>query len=185
MTAPASLIDVNGIAPSGAPHEPKPAPPLVDPQDLALTAYHESGHAIIARHFGCQVSTASLGRDAAAGDAGRVFWRSASGAGDQRVSTLLVSAAGCAAEQMAGGDTRGRGDSDREMSAPEARSLAAAHGTTLAAIRAAGHREVKKILSDPKVWRCVQSLAAALVDRGTLTGPEIDRVINDAKEATA
>ncbi len=70
------------------------------------------------------------------------------------------------------------------MSAAAVESLAGEHGTTPAAIRAEADHEVRKILNDPRVWRAVQAVAAALVDRGTLMGPEITRVIRDAMEAT-
>ena len=67
------------------------------------------------------------------------------------------------------------------MSEDAAQSLAGEHGTTLAAVRAEADREVRRILSAPKVWRAVQAVAGELVARGTLMGSEVDRIINDAK----
>ena len=188
MTAPAHLIDVNGIAPSGASaagasRAPIP-PPFVAPEDLALTAHHESGHVVVAHYLGGSVTSATVARDVAAREAGRVYWRAASDARDQRVSTLLVAAAGCAAEQMAGGRIRGRGDADLAMSESAAESLADELGVTLATIRAGADYECKRILNNPRVWRAVEGVAAALVARGTLMREEVDHLIRDAMEAS-
>jgi hypothetical protein len=185
---------------------PKSAPPrrVVSPLEV-VTAYHEAGHAVVARYSGVTVKELTivprlpryLGYVRTAPSSGNLAETGGSGDYWHRLERdgsayLLFLLGGAVAEQIKFGKwvrngcqndlrqfhvvvqglVRDRpgpvGDNDIE------RPDRAAAGSTIAAERKQCWERVHQILNQPEMWAWVEAVTEAALERGTLTGAEID-----------
>ncbi len=188
--------------------------------DEVVTAYHEAGHAVVARYsgvaveeltivprsyyLGCVRTAISWTLRRLLSNSSRCYWwnensAETGGSGDywhqlerDGSAYLLFLLGGAVAEQIKFGKwvrigcksdlrkfhvvvqglVRNRpgpvGDNDIE------RPDRAAAGSTIAAERKRCWERVHQILNQPEMWAWVEAVAEAALERGTLTGAEID-----------
>jgi hypothetical protein len=132
-----------------------------------LRATHEAGHCVIARALGVKVECATLRE---------VTTLHRRGDAESFRERAVVALAGPAAEERYGGYSDAqmaglwrnewRGDFDNVL-----RYLDAAGGDLFAPHKCAAERLVRKH------WAAIERVAAALIERGELSGAEIDRLI--------
>ena len=163
--------------------------------DELLTAYHEAGHSIVGLHFGLRVRRIHI--DPPRGLT--VFWQ------DQCFSRLaprrhcLMSMAGQAAEAKILGralvppvakicaamQSLRRGETIPTSDvANVARTLAAETRDDLLAqdLLTLRTRAIQRLLDCADIWARVEAVAVALIDRGELSGPEVEDLIGHADQ---
>jgi hypothetical protein len=138
-------------------------------------AIHEGAHVVAAHHFGHRITRADLSGcevEVATSDG-------VSPAGQTAFETIVVSlAGGYAAKRFSGNGANGDG-ADNAYTKYLALRLAAGRANEAEAlldwlrIRAAG-------LVD-RNWRQIQKVAAALSERGTLSGEQIEEILRDER----
>ena len=143
------------------------------------TAYHEAGHAVVARYLGVPVKSLKIDSSG-----GMVKLDNVNPESRRTVSTkhLQLGIAGEVAVQIKFGDwDRHDVSDDRRLFHSLVQYLAGLRGrvlpgSTVAAVREHHREQCFQILSQPEVWEWLEAVAESVLERGSLTGEEIDRL---------
>ena len=143
------------------------------------TAYHEAGHAVVARYLGVPVKSLKIDSSGGTVKLGNVIPESRR-TGSTKLLQLGI--AGEVAVQIKFGDWDRHGVSDdRRKFHSLVQYLAGLRGrvlpgSTVASVREYHREQCLEILSQPEVWEWLEAVAESALERGSLTGEEIDRL---------
>lgn len=161
---------------------------MVTDKRFEALAYHEAGHAVVACHFGRQVGPVRI-------DAGTVTGTAQVGEGftpDHQALDrikLMIYLAGGRAERIFDpcADTRMPSHDDESRVAQIIdEHLRAKHGryadVEIEADTINGDlaKQTDELVRTPKIWKAIQALAAALLDKHRLDGSEAEQIIQEA-----
>jgi 8-oxo-dGTP pyrophosphatase MutT (NUDIX family) len=151
-----------------ADYGPPPRRPLPDDEHAAL---HEATHATFAAIMGVPIRTVTI--EPNADDRGHVEFEDAT----PRAALLVAGLAAPVLSRLIGGDgSEGRGD--WEIATMMAGDLAKpGQGDALLAATASGVREW--IYNDPELQEQIAAVAAALLERRSLSGAEVEQIVAD------
>ena len=144
--------------------------------DIA-TAYHEAGHAVVARYLGVPVKSLKIDSSGGIVKLGNVIPESRR-TGSTKLLRLGI--AGEVAVQVKFGDwDRHDVSDDRQKFHSLVQYLAGLRGrvlpgSTVASVREYHREQCLEILSQPEVWEWLEAVAESALERGFLTGEEID-----------
>ena len=148
-------------------------------EDFRDTAYHEAGHAVVARYLGVPVKSLKIDSSGGIVRLDNVIPESRR-TGSTKLLQLGI--AGEVAEQIKFGDWNRHGVSDdRRKFHSLVQYLAGLRGrvlpgSTVASVREYHREQCLEILSQPEVWEWLEAVAESVLERGVLTGEEIDRL---------
>ena len=143
------------------------------------SAYHEAGHAVVARYLGVPVKSLKIDSSGGIVRLDNVIPESRR-TGSTKLLRLGI--AGEVAEQIKFGDwNRDWVSDDRRKFHQLVQYLAGFRGrvlpgSTVAAVREYHREQCLEILSQPEVWEWLEAVAESVLERGVLTGEEIDRL---------
>jgi hypothetical protein len=164
------------------------------PKTLQATAYHEAGHAVLAREFGISIDHVTIVPNEAANSLGHVLRASTSDwehdlrtEGDVEPAQwgpmfqhVVQSLAGCVAEAKFTGRHNYQGAHSDRVSVYDALTAIAAEEQERRALFKWLWVRTENHLARPRVWAQVEAVAHALLEQQTLTAEQFNDVCMDA-----
>ena len=153
-------------------------------QERQSAAYHEAGHAAVLRHFGIDILSITIvsGHEVLAENLPDDFHPESTAADLELAKQhIIVYHAGKAAEMRACGTTPTAIDGDLVLAFKIAALILGEdvdhpRGASFAYVDALCSRATE-LLDRPEVWANVEALAGALLEKGTLSGEDVARVL--------
>lgn len=157
-------------------------PPRLQLGTLRAAAFHEAGHVAMADFFQVRTVEASIEWDASSWTDGYVENDGRQMRGlDWTSFAIIVLAGGEAQRKFDRHSWRGWHTEEDERDAYNAvRHLARSEAETEVYLHCLKD-SARTLLAHPGVWRVVEAIAEALLERGKLRGVEVDRIVNASR----